>query len=248
MDNLIYAIVSLDENLEIEPILSGINGISGTKLHAVSHPGIAAVYSEISRTELVAGHETAMIYAQVIEQLAQHFTLLPMRFGSFLESGGATTKLLERNHEDFQSNLLKVENRFEFGLKVFCDPSKLAAIVDILAGKSGIIQSIPEPTDSVFKNYMNEKLREHRKEELMLSYVESLIAEIRENLIHINATGKFKKMVTSTIIVDAVFLLRKEKRDDLIVLVKQFQNKYPGLEFIMTGPWPPYSFVDITIK
>ena len=49
-------------------------------------------------------------------------------------------------------------------------------------------------------------------------------------------------------IIDAVFLLEKDKKEDCINVVNNLQNKYPSLNLMLTGPWPPYNFVDITIK
>jgi hypothetical protein len=46
----------------------------------------------------------------------------------------------------------------------------------------------------------------------------------------------------------AVFLLDKERKDALIHVIEELQNQYPGLNFVLTGPWPPYNFVESTIK
>ena len=76
---------------------------------------------------LIAGKSTALEYAAVIETLSQHFTLLPMRFGSLMDSDEAIIHMLERNYHDIQQNHLKIDDKFEFGLKVFCDSETLMA-------------------------------------------------------------------------------------------------------------------------
>jgi hypothetical protein len=250
MDCILYSVLTCKNRPEIENLLSGTKGLAGSVLYTVHFNEIVAVYSGINRAELIADQANAIIYAGVIETLAQQFSVLPMRYGSVLESPDAIEKMLERNYTGFQQNLQKVENRFEYGLKVIGDPIKFQEISSIGTGN---INHPDEPTaaetkESVFRDYVNKKLREHRKEEALVSYIETMINEIRENLKRLNATGKFKKMVTESTIIDAVFLLEKEKKSELIELVKDMQNRYGELNFIMTGPWPPYSFVELTIK
>lgn len=251
MDMMIYSILSVKNNHEkLNTLLITMKGISGVDLYAVSLDEISAVVCDIKRVNLIADRSNAIEYAGVIETLAKQFTLLPMRFGSVLESTDAIIKMLERNYHDIQQNLLKVDNKCEFGLKIFCDSEKLKAE---LRAKSEADTKTPDKPDpeiknSVYRDYVNKKLKEHRLEELLLTYIDSVIAEITGYLARLNAVSKFKKMATASIIVDAVFLLDKERKGELIQSVEDLQNQYPGLNFVLTGPWPPYNFVEITIK
>lgn len=251
MEKIIYSILSVKRNPEkLNALLVGMKGISGSDLCAVSFDEITAVVSDINRTNLIADRSNAIEYAGVIENLAQQFTVLPMRYGSIMESTGSIIKMLERNYHEFQQNLQKVENKREFGLKIFCDSEKLQAE---LRAKSETdtttpAKHAPEIKNSVYRDWVNKKLKEHRLEELLLTYVDSVIVKITGYLDRLNAVNKFKKMATATNIIDAVFLLDKERKDALIQAVEILQNQYPGLNFVLTGPWPPYNFVEINIK
>ena len=126
MGKMIYSILSVKRNPEkLNALLVGMKGISGTDLCAVSFDEITAVVSDAKRADLIADRSNAIEYAAVIENLAQQFTVLPMRYGSIMESADSINKMLERNYHEFQQNLQKVENKYEFGLKIFCDPEKL---------------------------------------------------------------------------------------------------------------------------
>ncbi|MDZ4204673.1 MAG: GvpL/GvpF family gas vesicle protein [Bacteroidales bacterium] len=251
MDMMIYSILSVKNNHEkLNTLLITMKGISGTDLYAVSLDEISAIVSDIKRTDLIADRSNAIEYAEVIENLAQQFTLLPMRFGSLMESTDAIKKMLGRNYNEIQHNLQKVENKCEFGLKIFCDSEKLKAALTVKseAGTKTPDKPAREIKNSMYKDYVNQKLKEHRLEELLLSYVESVIAEITGYLVRLNAVSKFKKMTTASTIIDAVFLLKKGRKDELIQLVADLKKQHPGLNFVLTGPWPPYNFVEITIK
>lgn len=246
---IIYSILSAKRNSsELDTLLGSMKGISGTDLFAVSFDKITAVISDIKKNNIIPDKSKALEYAGVIETLAQQNTLLPMRFGSSMESTDAIIKMLERNYQDIQHNLEQVENKTEFGLKIFCDSQKLK--IELVGESETKTTSKPdkETNSSVFREYVNKKLVEHRYEELLLAYIDSVIAEITVCLTCFGAVSKFKKITAATPITDVVFLLDKFKEYELVQSVENIQNQYPNLNFILTGPWPPYNFVDITIK
>ena len=167
-----------------------------------------------------------------------------------MESNEAIIQMLEKNYPEIEQNHLTVENKFEFGLKIFCEPEKIMAelIVKSEAECKGQLTPVTEIKNSASRNWVNKKLKEHRLEELLVTYVNSVIADVSEQLDRLKAIRKIKKMVTSTLIIDGVFLIDKLLKDDLIHAVGDLQNKYHGLNFIITGPWPPYNFVDFKVK
>ena len=248
---MIYAILSLKNySGNLNALLVNMQDNDGMNLEAVSFDGIAAVVSNIEKTSVIADKSNAIAYAGVIETLMPYFTLLPMRYGSIMESTVMIEKMLERNHDEIQQILEKVENKFEFGLKIFCDSEKLRSELSIKMQEDTIAPTnhSTETINSVFREYVNKKLKEHRLEELMLTYVDSVAAGINEYLDRWNAISKFKKMSTAANIIDAVFLLDKDKKEALIRAVEDLQKQHASLTFILTGPWPPYNFVDFTIK
>jgi hypothetical protein len=251
MEKMIYSLLSLKKQPDkLHALLAETKGMAGADLFALSFDNIAAIVSDIGMTGLIAGKSTALEYAAVIETLSQHFTLLPMRFGSVMESNEAIIHMLEKNHPDIEQNLLKVENKYEFGLKVFCDSETLMAELREKSEAASKTQgtTVAEIKNSESRNWVNKKLKEHRLEELLVSYIDSVIEYIAGQLDRLKTISKIKKMVTPTTIIDGVFLLDKALKDELIHAVGDLQNKFPGLNFILTGPWPPYNFVDFTVK
>jgi len=251
MDKMIYSILFVKNNQEkLNTLLIAMKGISGANLYAVSFDEISAVVSDIKRADFITDKKNAIEYARVIENMAQQFTLLPMRFGSIMNSTEIISNMLEKNYSGFQKNLQKVENKSEFGLKIFCDIGKLKAELNLKSEESSETSQKPvtENKNSVFKEYINQKLKAHRLEETLMGYIDSVIAEFNGFLIELNAEKKIKKMTTATTIIDAVFLIDKDKKAELVRAIEDMQGKYSELNFILTGPWPPYSFVDVTLK
>lgn len=251
MEKMIYCLIAEDGSTEkLNTLLLGIKGIADVGLSAVRQDGIAAVIGENNKSDLISDKANAIQFAGIIEKLAQNVTLLPMRYGSFMESSDAVALMLERNCEEIGQNLRKVEGKYEFGLKVFCGSEKLKAniVQKNETGTESLQNAVNEVKNSVFREYINAKLKAHRLEELVISYVDSVITAINAQLAMLQAEHKFKKMASASILIDSIFLLEKGKKIELVEAIKTLQNHYPDLDFVLTGPWPPYSFVETTIK
>ncbi len=251
MDILIFALVLGRENMgPLNARLEGLKGPAETGLNTLCFREIAAVVGEIPKSGLNTDRDSAIAYAAVIETLVQQFTLLPMRYGSAMESEEAVLGMIGRNYNEILDNLKKVEDKFEFGLKVFCDSVKLRTEMKEKTEAGALLRPpvIPAVSASVFREYVNKKLMEHRLEEMMVNYVDSIIAEIKVCLSLMNAVTKFRKALSEAILIDAVFLVQRQRKSELLDAIRLLQEKYPGLNLMFTGPWPPYSFVDVTIK
>jgi hypothetical protein len=248
---MIYSLLSVKRNQEeLNDLLNQLKGISGGSLSSVSYATITAVVSEINGNHLIADQSNAVEYARIIEALAQQFTLLPMRFGSMMETNDAITKMMERNYLEIQQNLQKVDNKVEYGLKIFCDSGKLREKIKASyeLNTQSSIKTTSQIINSIYRDYVDKKLAEHRLEDLLLTFVDSVIAGITGSLNRLKAICKFRKMITETTIIDAVFLLDKKNERSLVHLIDDFKNQFNELDFVLTGPWPPYNFVETTIK
>lgn len=251
MGILIYSLVlTNDRQQQLIDQLITMKDIDGANLKAIVFDRISAVVSEIEKTELVVNQSNAILFAEIIDQLNQQFTLLPMRFGSIMDTIDSVSQMLQSNYQQFFKNLLKVENKIEFGLKIFCDPEKLKE--DFRLESESENEMLDDPNAghnvSVYRDYINKKLKAHRIEQKLLSFSDAVASDFSEIIAQWNTENKIKKMVTEANIVDAVFLLDESKKGELVQSIKGLQAKYPWLSFLVTGPWPPYNFVDVALK
>lgn len=59
--------------------------------------------------------------------------------------------------------------------------------------------------------------------------------------------SKELKLFSDRLVLNASFLVDRDKIDDFSGEVEQLGNKYANLKIQYSGPWPPYNFVDIQI-
>ncbi len=244
MEKLIYAIVQpLTDVYAINLLLSGIPGVSETNLYALFYNDIAVVVSDGVILNEFVKKEMAIDFARVIESLSQQLTLLPVRFDSLLPSDAEATRLLSQNYTAFRNNLDNVKNKFEFGLKVLWDYEKGIEKVKINMESANENTNNCITSSSIHANYLLKKIKENKLDNALRDYIEQLKKEFVHDIAIINPEYNFNKMITANLILDGVFLVDKSKKYEFIQAVGNFKKNHTELHFLLTGPWPPYSFV-----
>jgi len=248
MEKLVYAIFTTkDQQNQVNGVMNEIKGISETKLYALSFRDIWMAVSDFAPSKFRITKEIAIDYARVIEELAQNFDLLPVRFGTLLKSDEALSKLMMDHYNSITANLAKVKNKNEFGLKIIWDYEKGCEKIQKTIDSEEFSESRYFTKKTANTAYLLEKVKKHRLEEAILKYIEYLIEEINNNILQINPECKFKKMLTQNIILDGVFLVLKKQTGEFTEAIEELRRKHNDLHFLLTGPWPPYSFVEILI-
>jgi hypothetical protein len=248
MERIIYAIIANKGNPpQVNDIAQNIRGITGSNLYALNFENISVAVSDIPASKFIVSKELALDFARVIEELSQQSTLLPIRFGTVVKSDEIIIQLITDNYTPFLNNLAKVENKHEFGMKVIWDYDKCSEKIRAKVESEEYTISSFSSKSTIHTNYLLEKVKKHRLEDALLKHVEQLIEEITWHLTQINPEGKFKKMLSKSIILDGVFLIEKTKKDEFIRAIEALKLLHDDLNFLITGPWPPYSFVEIAI-
>lgn len=249
MEKIIYAIVATNgSNDDTNNLVKKIQGIAGTNLYALSYNDISVAVSDFAPSKFTITKEMAIDFARVIEALAQQFTLLPIRFGTFLKSDEIISQLLSDHYSAFVDNLKKVAGKHEFGLKLIWDYEKCSAKISAKLETEELNAGKYFTKSTVNTNYLFEKMKKHRLEDAVLKHVEQLIEEISRYLSQLSPECKFKKMLSQKIILDGVFLVSKNQKDAFIGAIEALKQQHDDLHFLLTGPWPPYSFVEILIN
>lgn len=249
MEKIIYAVLAVSEDKQAAAscLINGIKGFFGASLYPVFYNDLAAAVSEMVVPGDCIRKEMALAYASVISELNRTATLLPMRFGSVVESDEEISRLLANHYNAFANNLNEVNGKVEFGLKLLWDYEKgcdrIRANLNYCESDAGCYFS--KATASTV--YLLEKIKQHRLEDALLKHVESLVDEISLHLALVAPTCKFKKLVTNNIILDAAFLVDESKSKIFIEAIEMLTERHNDLHFLLTGPWPPYSFTEITV-
>ena len=77
---------------------------------------------------------------------------------------------------------------------------------------------------------------------------ERYVSEIFESLRDVAVASRANKPIGDKMIMNAAFLVSRDREQAFDAKVKAVGAKYAPLTFRYTGPWPPYNFVNIRLK
>jgi hypothetical protein len=194
--------------------------------------------------EILQAHE------DVIDILMQDTTIVPLKFGTILKDEKAASKILQDHEEEFKALLAKFCGRVEYGLKVYADKQVLMKQLVQVDPK---FASLEEKREKLSRGvaYLLERKREEELKDHLAAQLDQVTEAIlqalgkdasetkQNNILLRKVTEKKKEMI-----LNAVFLVEREKAADFCEQGKRFMEQYEFMEldYEFSGPWPPYSF------
>jgi hypothetical protein len=204
---------------------SPATGLLGAPLRAIECGPVQAVVSEHAVApdpdeDLLWAHE------QVVEELMEGSTILPMRFSSIAEGPEALLAMLEHRREEFLAALERVRGAIE--LSVRAQPSSSAE-----PSAEG-----PRPAKHAGPGtaYLFERARRHRRGEAVADLIHQPLAVLAKRSVLKPGHGdpsEFK----------AAYLVEEDVVESFGERVGKLNATLGDIRVSCTGPWPPYSFV-----
>lgn len=229
-----------------EQITESLYGLEGASICNVPFRDIGAIASEINRPIEEVTENAVLEHDAVVEGMMAVRTVLPVRFGTIIDGRDNLLSMMQDYYGQFKENLDRLRNKFEFGVKVIWPGNKVKENIVTAFKKSG--QKIPVPDGSAGKRFMKEKFREHRIDEEFKKRADRFIKIVDLFFGRFAAEEKVEKLKTENLLVDAVYLVEKNKRRDFREAFEHIRSAHPNLKYLFSGPWPPYNFVVLSKK
>ncbi len=214
---------------------------------------IKILFSELTKTadqseteELLQAHE------DVLDTLMKSTTVVPFKFGTILKDEKAASRMLQDNEEKFKKLLSKFTGRVEWGLKVYADNKEFTRhVVQV----EPIFKNLEEKREQLSRGaayLLGRKMEAELKGRVidqLTAVTEVIFQELEKDAYEVKLnktlpqklTGKKKEMILNT-----AYLVEGEKVVHFCNQGKRLMEKYEsmGLDLEVSGPWPPYSFID----
>jgi hypothetical protein len=233
-----YAIIDSSNQID-EPIY----GLEGARVYNVPYCDIGAIVSVfVTGSVQDITKQSVLAHEEVIERLMERFTVLPVGFHTVYDDSQGLLAMMQSYYRDFKDNLDKLRDKVEFGIKVIW-PSK--------AVKRHIVKTCrkaPVPTDSPNSKFIRHKFEQHRLNEELEKKADKFISLMDIFFSKFAAEKKLKKLRTADLLLDAVYLVEKDKQDNFKEAFEHIKSAHPGFRFLFSGLWPPYNFVALTKK
>lgn len=259
--NYVYCIAgsAAAAELSVESLPSPIE--DNTKLEWIVREDLAALSSQVPLAsyseEKLAEHLSdaswtavrAMRHETVMEYVAKHAAVVPLRFGTiYLERGGVERMLSDRA-TDLKQILERLRGREEWGVNVFCDQSVLkAAIVSVSPKLRELAEQAAQASPG--QSYLMQKKIETLRVDEARNALGRIVEEIEKALAGQTDDAKRLRVLKveatehGELKAKFAFLVKRSEfekfRDAAERLAQEHQNA--GVRLELTGPWPAYNF------
>ncbi|MDO9098061.1 MAG: GvpL/GvpF family gas vesicle protein [Candidatus Methanoperedens sp.] len=237
--------------------LGGI-GIEDNIVYTIPHEDIAAVvHSCMANPYETKDNEKAngwiLAHNYVIDCATKKFgTVLPFSFDTIVRGGDDTLKdWLSKSCEKLKGELLRVKNKAEYSVQIFCEHEKLR---DKLAGSDEEIKGLKEKMEKMPKGsaYLFQRKFELKVKDALSAGIAKLADEfggrIREHVEEIRVEEKTsqapEKYRDKKLIAALTCMVSEDKVERLGEVLDEI-NKRDGFAVRFTGPWAPFSFVGL---
>jgi len=239
----VYCVIRSEQPLSFGPL--GL-GAEPAEVHTVHYRDICAV---VSLTPIVVQdptRENVLAHQRVNETVMQKHTVIPMSFGTVFKTDDDITELLRSAYDAFSDVLNKMQEKFEFGLKVLWDRDQI--IREIEDDDEDIRRLKSEISSQKGSTYFARMQYGRLIDAALQSRTERYVAEIFNALRDVSVASRSNKPIGDRMIMNAAFLVSREMEQAFDSRVKEIGQQYDKLTFKYTGPWPPYNFVNIRLK
>jgi hypothetical protein len=239
----VYCIIEANDPLKFGPI--GI-GADPSDVYTVHYRTLAAVVSDAPLEVLDSTRENVLAHERVNETVMREHTVIPMSFGTIFKTREDIVELLRSAAEAFGDVLNKMQNKLEFGLKVLWDRD--LAIREVEAEDEDIGRLKKEISGQKGPTYFARMQYGRLVDAALQTRSERYVAHILDQLRDVSVASRINKPIGDKMIMNAAFLISREKEIAFDARVKSIASRFDKLTFKYTGPWPPYNFVNIRLK
>jgi hypothetical protein len=190
--------------------------------------------------------ENVLSHQRVNETVMREHTVIPMSFGTVFKTGDDIVELLRSAYDAFSDVLSKMQDKFEFGLKVLWDRDLI--VRDIETEDEDIRRLKAEISSQAGSTYFARMQYGRLIDQALQSRSERFVAEIFDALRDVSVASRSNKPIGDRMIMNAAFLVARHMEQAFDARVKAIGSRYEKLTFKYTGPWPPYNFVNIRLK
>ena len=222
-------------------------GNRADEVYTIHHGSLAAVVSDTPLVVYDPNRENALRHEQVNETVMNHYTVIPMSFGTVFKRKDDVVEFLKGTQDALRDVLQKMQDKIELGLKVNWDRD--AIIRDIEAQSEGISRLKEEIDRSSSSTYFARMQLGRLVDQALSQAADAYVTEVYDLLRDTAVASRASKPIGEKMILNAAFLVEREKAGAFDEQVQAIAHKYDGkLTFRYTGPWPPYNFVNIRLK
>ncbi len=230
MAYLLYGIMNESTGTECHGVLTCMK--DKPVLFVAAH-GLCAALSELDVEVGAPPVADLLAYARVVAALHQHQTVIPMRYGSYLNGIPAVQDLLRVKQRQYETLLAELEGRVEMGVRISLPEN----------GSGERVPDVPVEATCDGRSYLALRKAHYRTQEAVTQDRQACSDRYIQAFAAISAKQRAETAAPNGILTLSLYFLVAGEN------VCRFREIFAELTAggtdtaTLTGPWPPYNFV-----
>lgn len=212
-------------------------GLDGALVSAAAAAGVACWFSSHEQAPTPTAARLRAHNAVAAAAMDELCTPVPLRYGQALPDPAALTLELERSGAEWAALLARFAGHAEFGVRVETAAGALAAAREEEA------REMHTPETNPGTRYMASLARRHAAAADRRAEGERIAAQIRERAAGVIRDCRVEYLTTPEGLISMANLVAWNGVATYHAGVDEVRTAHGELQFLCTGPWPPYSFV-----
>lgn len=212
-------------------------GVDGAPVFLKAEAGLAAACSVVSDASLAPSVPRAMAFARVVEFLHRTRPVVPFRYGCFLDGEAQVAELLRARRRELEASLDAMAGCVEMSLRVLLADGALPS------HRNSAVKKVPD-TFSSGRAYLADRSEHYAALDATQEHAGAAADGLRRAF-----EGLFVRSEVETPrgrashLLSLYFLVSRDRLEAFREAFRDLQRRSPE-RMLLTGPWPPYNFVD----
>ena len=242
MKHLVYCIYQKES---CTPAEGPFQGIDGHPVHQILAGDLAAAVSNVSVPVSSADITTIAGYHAVIDHFHRCRTVIPLRFGTLLDSELEVKSLLQNQRSRYEKLLRELHGRVEMGIRVIIPDQKSWPETRL----SSVQFSSPGPRTrglsylaSRKAHYLADSMLAEENAQVRRAYSAPFAGMYSKIKCEITIFRPNNDEQLQSTLLSLYFLIPRDSLEDFRWTFAGLKSCEPA-KMLLSGPWPPYNFV-----
>ncbi|KHE72829.1 GvpL/GvpF family gas vesicle protein [Halobacillus sp. BBL2006] len=267
MSKLLYLYGIIPKQVEEADSFPDIKGIDGQhSLSIINFNECAAVVCPVNKEEYGEEvleektkqmdwvQEKAFHHHEALISLRERTTIIPMKFCTIFQNEDSLSEMIHSRENEWESLLHELENKEEWNVKIYCDPSLLKEEVAennlTIKNKKAEIAEMSKGRQYLERKKLDQLIDQEVEQEQHIfskgyhdKWKDLAAQDAVKKVWNKDVTGKDEEMCWNS-----AYLLPIEHVESFLenVTVANKEHASAGWKFEITGPWPAYHFVNLS--
>ena len=230
MNLYVYCLVGRTETSPVS-----VQGIDGVFVRRLDTEDFSILVSDFPEQAVLVSRENVLAHASVIQNVLSETTPLPFRFGT-LVSHQQLENYLDSRRDAIKAKLDLVSCCVEMSVKIISDRTST---------EEPLASGAPQTPGAAF---LSEKRREILGDEARVAEARSVAEWLQSQVTTLAKETQITMNPTRKLLVAAAHLIERDRVEEFRTRITEARNQRPGLHFLVSGPWAPYSFANIDLE